>query len=106
MLRPQDMYIYHPPARDNSDIVPEGPPIDPCTLVQTDQEGFYSYRRHSDFDFHTLTRDPDRGLQFFRRKENIKKNISPIFASRGDVLRGYDQRVHSTQPRIIALLSS
>lgn len=85
---PRDMYIHHPLANNGYDLVPEGPPIDPCTPMQTDEEVFASHRRHSDFDSHTITRDPARGLQFFRWKENIKKNFSHIFASPGDVLVG------------------
>jgi hypothetical protein len=85
---PKDMYIHHPLANDGFDLIPEGPPIDPCTPMQVDGEVFASHRRHSDFDFHTITRDPARGLQFFRWKENIKKNFSPIFASPGDALLG------------------
>jgi|SRR5882762_39123 len=47
--------------------------------MQTDEEIFR---------FHTLALDRDRGLQFFRWKENIKKKISPIFASPGEILHG------------------
>jgi hypothetical protein len=45
----RDMYIHHPLANDGYELVPEGPPIDPCTLMQTDEEVFASHRCHSDF---------------------------------------------------------
>jgi hypothetical protein len=86
---PEDMCIYHPLFFDRFDLtLTEGSPIDPLTPMQTDEEVFATHHRHSDFDFHTLARDADRGLQFFRWKDNINKNASPIFASPGETLRG------------------
>jgi hypothetical protein len=73
---PVRKYIYQQLHCDGFDIIPEGPPIDPSTPMQTDEEVFASHHRHSDFDFFALARDPDRGLQFFRWKENIEKNVS------------------------------
>lgn len=86
---PEDMYIHQPFARGRFEVIHrEGPPIDPCTPMQTDEEIFATHHRHSDFDIHTLTRDRDRGLQFFRWKENIEKNVSPVFVTPGAVLHG------------------
>jgi hypothetical protein len=85
---PKDMFTHCQAARDPFDLKPEGPPIDPCTPMQTDEQAFSTHHRHSDFDFRTLTLDRDRALQFFRWKEHIAKNISPIFVSPGDVVYG------------------
>lgn len=86
---PEDVYIDIKPRRDTFDIViPSGVPIDPKTPMQSDEEVFATHHCHTDFDYYSLTHNSERALQFFRWKQWVKDNCSPVIVTKGDVVQG------------------
>ena len=86
---PDGVYIHIPGKEESDDfdgIIPEGPRLDPQTLV-SDEILFKSYYRHSDFDFVSLTQDRNRALQFLRWKTYVNTTVSPIYAAPKDIIR-------------------
>ncbi|KAI0339221.1 hypothetical protein BDW22DRAFT_611067 [Trametopsis cervina] len=67
-------------------VLPCGPPIDPNQPLTPDEEIFATHHRHSDFDFPTLVRDPERALQFFRWNAHNREHLSKVVAHPGDVI--------------------